>query len=187
LPDTTKPEDANGIAANISNIHGAAAKNYPPTSSGNIFTAIEHPASPSAGGLKQTLHAKMDVSHLPDGFVTGMLSEDGVWKPHTLNTATMHLSAFSVGGAIGDAFGDVWHDVEQAVEGGAIINAIKDTGVFLTNGISFIIQKASEGLELVLTLVDKVVRIALNTLLHAFKALNFLFKLIGIDLTAVRL
>lgn len=79
--------------------------------------------------------------------------------------------------------GDVWHHLESL--GDLIINGLKDAVVYLNDGINFLINKVDDVWQFLLTIGDQVIKIALKTFVAAFKALNFIFGLIGIDLTKI--
>ena len=178
---------ANGVASNVSTLHDTASKMYPPSMNGNTFVVIEKPSAASNGPVKHSLTAAMKVAHLPEDFALGMKLQDGTWVQHTAESANAHLRSLSRLGVswndVTSFAGDVWHHLEQL--GDLIINGLKDTAVFLSDGISFIINKVEDALIFVLNIGDKVLKIALKTFVLVFKALSFLFSLIGIDLSAV--
>lgn len=178
---------ANGVASNLATLHNTASKMYPPSMNGKTFVVIEKPSQASNGPVKHTLHAAMKVAHLPEDFALGMRLQDGAWVQHTAESAKAHLTSLSrvcvSWNDITSFAGDVWHHLEQL--GDLIINGLKDTAVFLSDGISFIINKVEDALIFVLNIGDKVLKIALKTFVLVFKALSFLLSLVGIDLSAV--
>ncbi|KAK5451905.1 hypothetical protein LTS15_007628 [Exophiala xenobiotica] len=182
LPVGTDPNITDGIASNISNLSSVALKDvYPPTQAGNTFVVVENPQAPSPLGIKHTLAAAMPTNHFPQNFSIGMRLQSGKWVPHTAATAkALTVSRLSVSD-LTDWAGDVWHHLESL--GDLIINGLKDTEVFLSNGINFLIDKVDDVWQFLLTIGDQVIKIALKTFVAAFKALNFIFGLIGIDLT----
>lgn len=93
------------------------------------------------------------------------------------------MSLGSVWDDVIDIARDVWHSITHFFD--QTFAYIKDGLVYLKEGVSFVINKIEEGLEFVLTLADKVLRIALKTVLLVCKAINWVLKLVGIDLTKV--
>ncbi|KAJ5676526.1 uncharacterized protein N7477_002159 [Penicillium maclennaniae] len=192
LSQDTSAETANGVAANVMTLHSAAVQSFPPTLAGNTFVSIEKPIQPSpiankasASKLKHTLNAPLTANHLPDNFATGLQFKRGTWNLHTLHTAQAvvkqaKMAKFSLGD-LTDIAGDVWHHLEEL--GGEIISAVESAPIVLSEGINFIISKAQGVLQFILTIGDKVVSIALKSFLLVFKALNYILKLVGIDIS----
>ncbi|KAJ6113507.1 hypothetical protein N7523_006824 [Penicillium sp. IBT 18751x] len=192
LSQDTSAETANGVAANVMTLHSAAVQSFPPTLAGNTFVSIEKPIQPSpiankasASKLKHTLNAPLTANHLPDNFATGLQFKRGTWNLHTLHTAQAvvkqaKMAKFSLGD-LTDIAGDVWHHLEEL--GGEIISAVENAPIVLSEGINFIISKAQGVLQFILTIGDKVVSIALKSFLLVFKALNYILKLVGIDIS----
>jgi hypothetical protein len=145
--------------------------------------------------LKHTHDQPLDVSHLPDDFSIGMVVKNGAWRktrvqPKPISTFEPTLKSTTVvamrliswsdfTGSVGDFF----HHIGNLFEGAVAF--IKDGVVYLKEGVSFVINKVAEGLEFVLNLADKVLRLALKTVGAVFKALNWVLKLVGIDLSKV--
>lgn len=166
---------ANGIAQNMGHISNTAAKLTEGSfDNGNVFVSISHNSKKHTG--------KLDASHLPNGFVGGMALKSGQWHPiqHTAGTMLAggsflhHVKTFA-----GDALHWVGHEFESGIE-----DATKGI-IKLQDGVSWALHKVGDVLHLVLTLQDKILSIALNTFLVAFKALNWVLKLVGIDLTVI--
>ena len=182
---------ANAVAANLSQLRDAVAAQYPPALKGNTFVVVEEPAASgnlkSSAAAKHTLTMAMPTHHLPNDFAIGMRLEKGKWVEHTSASAQAHLASVSKLAVSWDDVtnfaGDVWHHLEQL--GDQIITGLKDTAVFLADGISFIITKAGDVLQFVLTIGEKVLMIALETFVLVFKALSWVLSLIGIDLPGV--
>lgn len=185
------PDVANAVAANLSTLRDATAAQYPPALSGNTFVVVEKPASSANGTIsevvKHSLTMAMPTHHLPSDFAIGMKLEKGKWVPHTTASAQAHLASMSRFALSWDDVtnfaGDVWHHLEQL--GDDIITGLKDTAVYLADGISFIISKAGDVLQFVLTIGDKVLQIVLESFVLVFKALSWILSLVGIDLSAV--
>ena len=182
---------ANAVAANISRLQDATAAQYPPALKGNTFVVVEKPAASgnvrTSAPAKHSLKMAMPTDHLPDDFAIGMRLENGKWVQHTSESAQAHLasvSKFAVSwNDVTNFAGDVWHHLEQL--GDHIITGLKDTAVFLADGISFIITKAGDVLQFVLTIADKVLEIVLDSFVLVFKALSWVLSLVGIDLPGV--
>jgi hypothetical protein len=162
-------DTADGVATNISQLTAAGSKLQVGTRpAGATFVSLED------RGVKH--NGVLDVSHLPKGFAVGMVLTKGVWQAHP----SPALHAMSVGGFIEDIAGDLLHFLEEAFSDA--LKAVEKGVVILADGASFVIHKLEDGLSLVLTLADKVFKIALKTLASVFKALNWILKLVGIDL-----
>jgi hypothetical protein len=129
------------------------------------FTAVEN---------KGVLHTgRLTLNKLPDNF---MLSYGN----------TSALPMLGVGGIFDDLkhfAGDALHYLTDFVD--SAIGAIKKGYIELKNGISFILEKIGDGLRFVLAIGDKILNIMLDTLGAVFKALNWVLKLIGIDLEKI--
>jgi hypothetical protein len=65
------------------------------------------------------------------------------------------------------------------------LTAIEDVVVTVRESITFILKQADNVLNFVVTIANKVITIVLDIFLHVLKALNFLLKLIGIDISKV--
>ena len=182
---------ASAVAANLSTLRDAIAAQYPPALKGNTFVVVEKPATSgslkASAAVKNSLQSPMPTNHLPDNFAIGMKLEKGKWVQHTTKSAQDHLAAMSRVAVSWDDVskyaGDVWHHLEQL--GDQIITGMKDTAVFLADGISFVISKAGDVLQFVLTVGEKVLEIALETFVLVFKALSWVLSLVGIDLPGV--
>ena len=181
----------NAVAANLSALRDATAAQYPPALNGNTFVVIEKPAatgnSLAATSLKHSLTAAMPTHHLPDDFAIGMKLENGTWIQHSPQSAKIQLATAAQTAIswddVSDIAGDVWHHLQQL--GDEIITGLKDTRVFLEDGISFVISKAGDVLQFVLTIGEKVLEITLKTFVLVFKALSWVLSLVGIDLPGV--
>lgn len=184
IDPSTSNDVSDGVATNISSLHGVAADNFPPGKVGNVFAVAESPRSNSSSGpqvLKHTQLGRIAVPLVPPNTAVGGTITNGSihpMSPHA-TAALLHAAKFSFNPV--DIAGDVWHHLEQI--GGTIAGGIKDGLVKLDNGISFVISHVDDALSFVLKLADKVVTIALKTLGLIFKALNYVFKLVGIDIS----
>ena len=182
---------ASAVATNMSTLRDAVAAQYPPSLKGNTFVVVETPAASgnlkASAAVKNSLKTPMPTDHLPDNFAIGMKLEKGKWVQHTTKSAQDHLATMSRLAVswddVSNFAGDIWHHLEQL--GDEIITGLKDTAVFLADGISFIISKAGDVLQFVLTIGDKVLEIALETFVLVFKALSWVLSLVGIDLPGV--
>lgn len=191
LGTSVTPDVANAVAANLSTLQGATAAQYPPALNGNTFTVVEKPAPTGTGtvskAVKHSLATAMPTHHLPNDFAIGIKLEKGKWVQHTTASAQAHLASISKFSLSWDDVtnfaGDVWHHLEQI--GDDIITGLKDTAVYLADGINFIISKAGDVLQFVLTIGDKVLQIVLESFVLVFKALSWILSLVGIDLSAV--
>ena len=182
---------ANAVAANLSSLRDATAAQYPPALKGNTFVVVEEPAKSgdvrALAAVKHSLTMAMPTHHLPNDFAIGMRLEKGKWEQHTPASAQAHLASVSKFAIswddVSNFAGDIWHHLEQL--GDHIITGLKDTAVFLADGISFVISKAGEVLQFVLTIGDKVLEIVLDSFVLVFKALSWVLSLVGIDLPGV--
>ncbi|NHA02427.1 hypothetical protein G7092_01395 [Mucilaginibacter sp. HC2] len=130
------------------------------------FTAVEN---------KGVLHTgRFEINSLPDNF---MLSYG----------ASGNLELIAAPGNIFDEIvnfaGDALHYLSEFVN--TSIAAIRQGLIVLENGIQFVLKKIDEGLQFVLAIGDKILNIVLDTLGAVFKALNWVLKLIGIDLEKI--
>lgn len=162
-------ETLNAVAGNISQLadkgHELKSGNHN-ASNPYTFTAVEN---------KGVLHTgRFAINSLPENF---MLSYGA--------SGTLALTA-----APGDIFsdiinfaGDALHYLSEFVN--TSIAAIRQGLIVLENGIQFVLKKIDEGLQFVLAIGDKILNIVLDTLGAVFKALNWVLKLIGIDLEKI--
>lgn len=185
-----KKDAVDAVAANVATLREASCAKYPPSLHGNNFAVLEKPSADGTKTMKHTLNTALPTDALPPDFAVGMRITKGGWVEHTADTAHAHLaslaSLYSLGSAlddIGNKFGDFVHHLEQF--GGHILSGLEDAGVFLKDGINFIIHKAGDVLQFVLTIGQKVIRFALKTFVFVFKALSWVLSLVGIDLPAV--
>jgi hypothetical protein len=157
------------VAGNISQLAGEGdkLKNGNRNASGRfLFTAVEP---------KGVLHTgRFSVDRLPDNF---MLSYG--------NSGALALVA-----APGDIFndiknfaGDALHYLSEFVN--SAISAINKGLIVLENGVKFVLKKVDEGLQFVLAIGDQLLNIVLDTLGAVFQALNWVLKLVGIDLEKI--
>ena len=176
-----KDDIANGLAHSLSKLHESAAGEFQPSKSGNIFTAVELPDS-----TKHSLHSPITFSHLPEDFSFGMASKGGSWgvlEGYHIQTLKEEAALRASSSSVADVFGDIWHFLESVFHD--VIKVVEDGVIKLADGISFIISKADEGLQFLLNIGDKVIQFALDTLVKVYKAINFVLKLVGIDLDKV--
>jgi hypothetical protein len=188
LDSSITPDVASGVATQIVKINNVTSVPFPPTAQGNIFTAVEKPklVAGKLSAVKHSQSAAVDLSHIPRGFVTGMVVRNGAWTVHTAVSAASHvasLKANSILEDLSDFAGDVFHWLSNFVS--ETISFIKDGAVFLVDGVSFVINKLEDGLEFILNIADKALRLVLKTVGMIFKALDYVLKLIGIDLDKV--
>ena len=182
---------ADAVAANLATLRDATAAQYPPALKGNTFVVVEKPTASgslqASTPVKHSLAMAMPTKQLPDDFAIGMKLQNGKWVQHTPESAQAHLASVARTAVSWDDVtnfaGDVWHHLEQL--GDDIITGLKDTAVFLKDGISFIISKVGDVLQFVLTIGDKVLEIALESFVLIFKALSWVLSLVGIDLPGV--
>ncbi len=163
-----------GVAGNLGQLTSAtAAHKTGVVQEGHLFISL------TDKGTKET--GKLSLGHIADNLMIGMKLENGAWVPHTDTTGFI-----KVGGAFDDFLvfaGDAFQWLENAfVDGIKLI----DKGItYLKDGVSFIVKKVGDVLHFVLTLADKILTIVLDTMLTVFKAINWVLKLIGIDLQAI--
>ena len=181
------PDTADGIAAQISALHSAADKQFPPSMEGKTFVALQKPSNSGSGPIKHLLQSKLSTDHLPSGFAMGGVFKNGVMKMHTPQSANslLHVSRVALFSFsdITHVSGDVWHHIEQL--GDIILSAAKSGIVTLSDGISFIISKAGDLLHFVLNIAGQTITIVLDTFVQVYKAMYYVFKLIGIGLREV--
>jgi hypothetical protein len=183
VSDSANDTAVGGVAANLSVLHDAASKDFPPSLSGRTFVSLDTPSAVTNGSNPVLQKKSLSVSHLPANFSVGMKLQSGNWV--LSNSTVKPMLAFSLSDSFTEFAGDVWHGLESLP--GLIIQGVEDATVKITDGISFVITKVGDGLEFVLTILDKPIRIVLRTFMEVFKAINFVLKLIGIDLTVVRI
>jgi len=174
LTQTQSSDTLDGVSSNLSQLTGAAATHKTGVvKDGDLFTSL------TDKGTRET--GKLNLSHLPDNFIIGMKLENGTWKPHT------DAGGFIRAGGIGDDFltavGDAFKWLETAFEDG--IKLVEKGVTYLKDGVSFVVKKIGDALHFVLSIADKILTIVLDTLLTVFKAINWVLKLIGIDLQAI--
>lgn len=135
------------------------------TSGQYTFTAVER---------KGVLHnGRLAMNKLPDNFRLTYGDTD----------ALALVGSGDFFDVIKSAVGDGLRYLEEFVD--SAINAVKKGYIELKNGVRFILQQIDEGLQFVLSIGDKVLNIVLDTLGAVFKALNWVLKLIGIDLEKI--
>ena len=163
-----------GVAGNLGQLTSAtAAHKIGVVQDGHLFVSL------TDKGTKET--GKLSLGHIPDNLLIGMKLENGAWVPHTDTTG------FIKAGNVFDDFLTFAGDAFQWLEH-AFIDGIKliDKGItYLKDGVSFVVKKIGDALHFVLTLADKILTIVLDTMLTVFKAINWVLKLIGIDLSAI--
>jgi len=71
---------------------------------------------------------------------------------------------------LSDIASNIWHWLSNFVN--KAISILKDRAVFLIDRVSFVINKIKEGLEFILTIADKALRLVLKTVGIIFKAIN---------------
>jgi hypothetical protein len=185
---------ANGVAENISTLSSHVAGQFPPTVSGNTFTAIEKPQISASGtgeltnGAKLSLNSKLSTTDLDSNFATGISIQNGkfvLYSAESANAQIAHLStkAFISFHDVTNISGDIWHHLETL--GGSIVDALKGTETFLSDGIHFI-NKVGDALEFVVTIGGKALKLALDTLALVYKAMNYLFMLVKLGMKEVR-
>jgi len=187
IDSSTSTDVSDGVASNIANLHSVADDNYPPSKAGNVFTVAENPSSAANNAshtLKHTLLEPMALPSLPRGGAVGVAVMNGnlqQMSTHAVHTLLHTSKALKLSFNPIEIAGDIWHHIESI--GGTIVGGIKDGVVQLDNGIHFVITHLEDGLHFVLSLTNGVVTIALKSLALVFKALNYVLKLIGIDLS----
>ena len=122
------------------------------------------------------------MAQIPENFSVAMKLENGAWV-HGAGAASPLFTQASVVDDIEDFAGDALHWMETAFVDG--FRVIEKGVVKLEDGVEFVIKKVEEGLQFVLKLADKVLNVVLDTLGAVFRAVNWLLKLIGIDLSKV--
>jgi hypothetical protein len=168
----TDPGVLSGVADNLGQLTAAGASYQAGTRSPDAtFLTVSDKGQKHDGLLK--------VSHAPGGFAVGMTLANGTWRAHPQPEAL----AASLGGTLEDAAGDVLHFLDEVFSDP--LKGFSDGVIYLKDGASFVLQKLEDGLQLVLKLADKVFRIALKSLVTIFKALNWVLKLVGIDLRKI--
>lgn len=187
MDPATSKEVSDGVAGQVSTLHSVASDQFPPSQAGNIFTVAVHPSNPrdsSSPNSKQTLLHNIAVPSLPKGHVIGAAIVNGEMQPMQSQAVQKLLHAtqsLKISFNPIDIAGDVLHHIESI--GGTILSGIKDGLVQLDNGIQFVISHLDDGLTFVLHLANGIVKIALKSLAMVFKALNYILKLVGIDIT----
>lgn len=191
VPSGVDSETTDGVATRVQAVHNVGDQDYPPVAAGNTFLVVENPAAPSARGLKHTLMASIKLTKSTKAAagnskpLAAMTFADGKWRPMTEEEAQTFKSAVTSDSLDGifDVFGDVWHAIENAADD--LVSKIEDAVVYVADGISFVLQAADDGMELLLNYLGKALKFVLNTYLQVFKAISALLKLIGIDITAI--
>lgn len=164
-------ETLTAVAGNISQLadKGHELKN------GNNYRSATNPYTFTAVESKGVFHTgRLSINSLPDNF---MLSYGA--------SGTLALVP-APGGIFDDIInfaGDALHYLSEFVN--TSIAAIRQGLIVLENGIQFVLKKIDEGLQFVLSIGDKILNIVLDTLGAVFKALNWVLKLIGIDLEKI--
>lgn len=187
IDPATSEDVSDGVATQISTLHGVANDQYPPTKAGNVFTVAEHPSNSdgkSTTNLKHSLLQNIATPFLPKGTVVGATVMNGGLDPmpsHAVERLLHASKALKFSFNPIDIAGDIWHHIESI--GGSIVSGLEDGLVKLDNGIHFVISHLEDGLTFVLHLVNGVVKIALKSLALVFKALNYILKLVGIDIS----
>jgi hypothetical protein len=174
----TSQDTLDGVAGNLTQLTGATGQYVKGTRpAGTMFVAVED-------GIKHT--GALNLAHVPSNFAVGMTLSNGTWQAHPSPALLASAAVPMLGGVFGDIetfVGDALHWLEHAFSDG--IKLIEKGVTFLKDGVSFVIQKVEEGLMFVLDLAGKAFKIVLKTLGAVFKALNWILKLIGIDLSKI--
>ncbi|KAH8649748.1 hypothetical protein BGZ60DRAFT_534628 [Tricladium varicosporioides] len=185
LAKDIKPGIADGVAKQISALHSAADQKFPPSLEGKTFVALRK-LTTSAFGAKfipvhQAMNAKISADHLPNNFtVEGTFQDGGLQLLDPGSVVVPRTRArFSISN-VTDFPGDVWHHVEQL--GDSILSAGESGLVKLSDGVSFILSKAGDALHFMLNLAGQAIDIVLDTVAQVYKAMNYVFKLIGVGL-----
>jgi hypothetical protein len=170
LADGLSDDVVSGTAQNVATISdaGATLVGGQPLANGVLNV--------TPAGQRQM--GQLALANLPH-FAVGFTLKAGAWQPMTPDRAALGALDFSLDSVLGD----ILHFLDSAFEAG--LKAIEKGVTVLADGTSFVLQHLEDGLSLVLTLAGKVVKLALTTLAAAFKALNWILKLIGIDLAKI--
>lgn len=130
--------------------------------------------------------SKQDEPSLKNEFAPlksrGFKYENGAFRELSIeevNDLKIPKEGISFSSVVGDFFQWLGDGVEY------LIDRVVDGVTYLKKGISFILSVVDEGLKLVFTIAGKIFDFLLDTFIVAFKALNWLLNLIGIDLTAI--
>lgn len=170
----TDPGTLAGVADNISRLQTTGYAHSPGLStSGNTFIVVDP--------VKHT--GAMAALQLPADSAVAMTLSGGVWRAHDDPAAVLAAMPGGPFDSIVDAAGDALHWLEHALVQG--IKLIENGVTVLEDGVSFVLQPISDGLQFVLNIGAKVLRIALTAVGAVFKALNWVLKLVGIDLAKV--
>lgn len=105
---------------------------------------------------------------------------------HSEAQAINHIRSNRLGSILDDVSniaGDFWHWAENFFDKAVMV--IENGILKLKDGVTFALRVVGEGLEFVLDLGDKVFRLVLKTVGMVFKAINWILKLVGIDLGKV--
>ncbi|QKJ30678.1 hypothetical protein HQ865_13245 [Mucilaginibacter mali] len=158
-----------GVAGQISQLADKSGQIKGTLKSGSrpyTFTAVEN---------KGVLHTgNLSINSIPDKFMFSY------GKAGSLALVAAPGDIFN---DIKNFAGDALHYLETFVN--TTIKAIEKGLVVLENGIKFVLKKIDEGLQFVLEIGDKILNIVLDTLGAVFKALNWVLKLVGIDLEKI--
>jgi hypothetical protein len=172
LTESQSSQTLDGVAGNLQQLVGSSKKTGT-TPEGCMFVSLTGKDAKETGALS--------LSHLPNNFSMGMKTQNGQWQPHAANGYIQTGNIFS--DIINDA-GDAFRWIDNAFHD--LISVVKNGVITLKDGISFVIHKISDTvLHFVLTIADKVLTIVVDTLIKVFKVVNWLFSLIGIDLSAI--
>ena len=166
----------NAVSSNVSQLSGSAGQFA--RRNGYKFVSVEDPRL-----LKSAPQPLLAA--LPENFAAGMTLRAGAWEP--MDAAELQSQPLGAAGpwdaAIRLVGGDALHWLTNAFSDG--IHYIQQGLIFLQDGVSFVLRKIGDGLRFVLSIAGKILDIALQTLGAVFKALNWVLKLIGIDLSAI--
>jgi hypothetical protein len=169
---STPQSTCDGVAANMAVMTGTAVTKAPGLGAdGNTFVVVEDSARHTG---------TLEIGGLPRGAAIAMTVRNGVWQQHPEPAALM--ASFG----IEDIFswpGDALHWLENAFDDA--IDYVKQGVTFLQDGASFVLREIEDGFEIALKFGSTLLRFALTTIGAVFKALNWLLKLVGIDLKMI--
>lgn len=165
------------IASNLDSIHGAKkAPRVGTFTAGNVFASVSH-AGPEPQAQKGIQASELFT--VPNGkFLSGMVLSDGNWQVQQASPMLENVQMlFSLKKTFKHLAGDAWHGIKHLAKKG--FKAIK-------KGVSLAVKTLETGLSIVIDFAGQTVfSLVVDSLLTAFKAINFVLSAIGIDLTKI--
>lgn len=175
LKEDLSTDTVDGVAYNLNQLTAAAATHKTGEQNpDHTFVTLTDKGTLETG--------KLNLAHIPKNFAISMKLNNGIWQHNDVGGSGF-IKTGNVFDDIATFAGDALHWIENAFVDG--IKLVEKGITYLKDGVSFVVKKVKDVLHFVLTIADKVLTIVLDTMVTVFKVVNWVLKLVGIDLTAI--